>query len=202
MNFLAHFHIAQITQTSYAGALLGDMVKGSAYQALPRELALAIQLHRRIDSYTDSSPQLLALHQPFSQGERRFVGIVVDILFDHLLASQWQRYNQTALPTFAAHVYQQLSAQPDTIWPGYHALAQRMKRYQWLESYADSQSLPIIFERLQQRLSRPVNLGKIAEPLMANKPLLLKTFADFYPNLLTQSQHWVNELQAHHGSQA
>lgn len=200
MNFLAHFHIAQQTQTSYAGALLGDMVKGSAYRSLSDELAVAIQLHRRIDSYTDSAPQLLALHQQFAQGERRFVGIVIDILFDHLLACHWQHYSKIELPIFSSHVYQQLLALPENIWPSYHELAQRMQRYKWLESYADSQTLPIIFERLQQRLSRPVNLSKIAEPLMANKAMLLSVFDDFYPKLLTQSQHWANELQTNYGS--
>jgi len=195
MNFLAHFHIAHVTQTSHVGALLGDLVKGSAYRALDKEYSLAIQLHRRIDSFTDQAPQLLALHQGFAQGERRFVGIVLDVLFDHLLASRWPRYSELELNRFAMSVYRQLNAAPAEIWPGYQPLANRMTKYHWLESYADPHCLPLIFERLQQRISRPVNLNRIAMPLLENKAELNAVFHNFYLNLLQRSQLWVEELQ-------
>ena len=195
MNFLAHFHIARVTQTSYAGALLGDMVKGAAHCSLSAELCLAIQLHRRIDSFTDTAPQLTSLHQSFAQGERRFVGIILDILFDHLLACRWSSYCEIELPQFAAGVYHQLQTAPQDIWPGFHPLAERMQRYQWLENYANPDALPLIFERLQQRLSKPVNLTKIAAPLIDNKAELIGIFDLFYPNLLNRSLLWVEELK-------
>ena len=195
MNFLAHFHIAHSTETSMVGALLGDLVKGSAYRALSDEYSLAIQLHRRIDSYTDQAPQLLELHREFVQGERRFVGIVLDILFDHLLACRWHHYSEIELSQFSADVYLQLNGVHQDIWPGYSQLVTRMQRYHWLESYADEQTLPVIFERLQQRISRPVNLNRIAAPLLENKAELAELFDHFYIDLLRRSHIWVEELQ-------
>nr|MBR9810071.1 hypothetical protein [bacterium] len=57
MNFLAHFHLAQPTDGSRIGALLGDFVRGtpeSLQTRFPPEVVNGIILHRAIDRFTDS----------------------------------------------------------------------------------------------------------------------------------------------------
>lgn len=88
MNYLAHIHIANHTQTSLLGNFLGDFVKGQAFNDLPRELATGVRLHRKIDQFTDSHELVKGLRRSFPRDLRRVAGIVIDITFDYFLLQQ------------------------------------------------------------------------------------------------------------------
>ena len=81
MNYLAHLHLADKTETSLVGNLMGDFFKGSIDQAnLPEALSLGIQLHRKVDSFTDAHPFVKSLKRQMPE-HRRYGGIIIDVLF-------------------------------------------------------------------------------------------------------------------------
>ena len=91
MNFLAHLHIADATQTNLAGAMAGDFIKGSLPLSLT-EFQLGVVLHRKVDRFIDSHPDLKALSRQFPKGYRRTAGILLDMAFDHYLAQHWEQF--------------------------------------------------------------------------------------------------------------
>ena len=79
MNYIAHIHIAEHTDTSMVGNFLGDFVKGSELQYLPAELETGIRLHRSVDVFTDQHPAIIKLKSAFPPSIRRMAGITIDI---------------------------------------------------------------------------------------------------------------------------
>lgn len=100
MNFLAHLWLAERSGTSLAGAILGDVVRGSDLSAYPNDIALGVRLHRRVDALTDRHPQVVAVRGGFDANHRRYAGIVIDLACDYALATDWSRHSAESLPAF------------------------------------------------------------------------------------------------------
>lgn len=114
MNLLVHLRLADRSDTSAAGQILGDIVKGRIDR--PRfdpHTDHGIRLHRAIDSASDAHPAHRELRERFHPPLRRYAGILVDIGFDHALARSWHEYSNEPLETFALR----LAARVANEWP-------------------------------------------------------------------------------------
>jgi len=92
MNYLAHLHLGGQRPGQLLGSLYGDFVKGRLQGQFAPEVEAAIQLHRRIDVFTDRHPLVDVALGRFSDTRRRYAGIVLDVFFDHCLARDWALY--------------------------------------------------------------------------------------------------------------
>lgn len=182
MNYLAHLHLGGPAPEQMLGSLYGDFVKGGLEGRFSPALEAAIRLHRRIDSYTDSHPLVLAALARFPSQRRRFAGIVLDVFFDHCLARHWHDYAEQPLPVFTARFYQVLLAEPEL--PGRLArIAPAMAADDWLGAYADFATLEQVFNGIARRLSRPAGMAGVMDELQRLYPALLADFREFYPQL-------------------
>ena len=86
MNYLAHILLSGDNLDTQVGGLLGDFVKGPLQGQYPESVEEGIFLHRQLDAFTDAQPEVRNLIRTFSTQWRRFAGIIIDIVFDHLLA--------------------------------------------------------------------------------------------------------------------
>lgn len=91
MNHLAHFFLAARSAEAITGALLGDFVKGKIdTQSFPDRMRVEIMTHRYVDAFTDADERILQSKEIFKKTRRRFVGIALDVAFDHFLARNWE----------------------------------------------------------------------------------------------------------------
>ena len=197
MNYLAHLHLAQLSQTSLAGALLGEYVKGNIDSQLPANLQMGVWLHRRIDTFTDAHPlhlgQVRALPSPY----RRYGGIIMDMIFDHFLALHWSRYHNQPLTDFIDHAHAQLL--PDAHWPpAMVTLVSRMQQYQLLASYRTIDGISLAIARIDHRFRRPTPLPHCAPILQAHYRDMELAFLGFYPDLM---EFVLAEVNMAHGAQ-
>lgn len=182
MNYLAHLHLGGDQPSQLLGSLYGDFVKGPLEGRFAPALEAAIRLHRRIDSHTDSHPQVLAALARFPKTRRRYAGIVLDVFFDHCLAREWSTYAQPPLAAFTGRFYRILLAQPDL--PGRLAqIAPSMAADDWLGAYAEFDTLALVFRGIGRRLSRPEALVGVMDELEPLYEVLLDDFRAFYPQL-------------------
>lgn len=155
MNFLAHLWLAQRSNTSYGGAILGDIVRGADLSAYPDDIAAGIRLHRRIDALTDRHPRIVALREGFPQGMRRFAGIVLDMVCDHALMLDWARYEEEPLPDFCRRSAEAVAG--DGEW--FLLAGERAPRAESFErlllSYGEAEGIDLAIQRTAQRLRRP-----------------------------------------------
>lgn len=182
MNYLAHLHLGGQRPGQLLGSLYGDFVKGRLQGQFAPEVEAAIQLHRRIDTYTDSHPRVNAALSRFSLTRRRYAGIVIDVFFDHCLARDWAQYADRPLQQFTADVYRVLAAEPQL--PGRLAqIAPYMAADDWLGSYRDFQVLEQVLRGIARRLSQPEELTAAMGELERLYQPLSEDFRDFYPQL-------------------
>lgn len=183
MNFLAHFHLAWPGEGLITGALEGDYYKGPLTGALPESIEQGIQLHRAIDAFTDSHPQVVDLRAQFPTGLRRYAGILIDLGFDHYLTAHWHEYHATALDDFARAVYQTLDDQERHLSTGARDMAHRLARYKLLTAYDDWGVVSASAARIGERFSRGNPMLEVEQPLAHLRPQFEQAFRAFYPQL-------------------
>lgn len=163
MNFLAHLWLAERTGTSMAGAILGDIVRGRDLSAYPAAIAEGIQLHRRVDAATDRHPLIVHTRQGFAEGQRRYAGIVLDLVCDHLLARDWARHSEEPLPAFAQRAALAQTQAGDCYRLAGAATPDAPRFAALLRSYAHSEGLEKALARTQARLRRSEGFAAAAQ---------------------------------------
>ena len=182
MNYLAHLHLGGQRSAQLLGSLYGDFVKGPLPGRFTPELEAAIQLHRRLDSFTDTHPLIKQSIARFPLERRRFAGIVLDVFFDHCLARDWAVYAEQPLDAFTSRVYRVLAAEP-ALPERLALIAPRMAAQDWLGSYREFEVLEQVLSGISRRLSRPQGLAGAMHELQALYQPLSADFATFYPLL-------------------
>ncbi len=160
MNYLAHLYFSDPDPLAWAGSLMGDFVKGPVPDSLPPQLVKHIRLHRKIDSYTRDS-------EPFQDSRRRIDprfrhgrSVMVDVFYDHLLASHWDDYHCQPLEEFSQQVYAGLDEVFDLLSPGLQRILPRMAERNWLYSYREERVMQRVLQRLEERIGHRLPLAE------------------------------------------
>lgn len=195
MNYLAHIYLARHSDAAMLGALLGDFVKPHSGEQFSLETEIEIVTHRKVDSFTDSHPIVLAAKALFPDPRRRYAGILLDVFYDHLLASNWARYSNVPLADFIAHFYQALATNAHRLPANLAQAAPYMIRQDWLGSYQAYEGVEIAIRRISTRLSKNGDLLRdgLAD-LKANYAEIAVGFDAFFPELIAFVD---NRRQAH-----
>lgn len=188
MNYLAHFHLAWPDVQLLLGGLEGDFHRGPLRGELPVGLEAGIALHRAIDAFTDSHPEVAALRSQFPAPLRRFAGILIDLSFDHCLSQHWSRYSELPLRGFNRQVTQILGDNRALLSTGAAAMAQRIEDYDILSLYQHWETVPRSAARIGERFVRANPFLDIEDTLLALHPDIDRTFLAFYPDLVEFSR--------------
>ena len=108
MNFLAHIYLSGDNDLVTIGNFIADGVKGNDYKKFPEELQTGILLHRAIDTYTDAHDTVKQSTRRLHQRYSHYSGVIVDILYDHFLAKNWDNYSNIPLAIYAERFYDSL----------------------------------------------------------------------------------------------
>jgi len=184
LNFLAHFHLAERTDASQVGALLGDFVTGtpeSLADRFPAELIEGIMLHRAIDRFTDDHAIFLEVKKLLTEKRRRFAGIVIDIFFDHFLALHWHEFGEGSLEEFIEGRYRLLEKHEDWLTPELREILPRMRNENWLSAYEDKAGLALTFRRIRGRRDWLGPIVGAEEDLFSHYEEFERAFRKFYP---------------------
>jgi acyl carrier protein phosphodiesterase len=189
MNYLGHLYLADDTAESLIGNLLGDFVKGSIHKiSYPLAIAKGIELHRKVDVFTDSHTIFRTSVKRISAVRRRFAGIMIDIFYDHFLAKNWSRYSTVPLQNFSQNVYGILTINHSLLPERLQRMLPYIVREDWLTSYANISAIHTTLNRLSNRFKRENGLLNSAEELLANYETLEADFHDFFPDLIRYVQ--------------
>jgi acyl carrier protein phosphodiesterase len=162
VNFLAHLWLTDRAGLPLAGAILGDVLRGALPPQMPEPLARSVQLHRRVDAHTDRHPRVVAARATFAPGPRRYAGIVLDLLFDHVLAQEWSAYSAQALPDFAARAAREVGHGRAWFEHAGQAAPEPESFAALLQSYATGRGIERAIERTAHRLRQPQGMLEAA----------------------------------------
>ena len=191
MNFLAHALLAGELETDRIGGVFGDFVKGLLPAGLPEPLASGVALHRAIDSFAESHPAFMRSRARISVERRRVGGVLVDLFYDHLLASRWDRYASLPLETFAASVYRSFDAHLPALPANAAVVAEKMRATDWLTSYREVAATAQAIDRMAiHRLRRPSTLGGGIAEFLADTEGFSKDFEAFIADAIVFAADW------------
>lgn len=197
MNHLAHVLLAGENDEWRLGALLGDFVKGrDGPEQWPAAVAASIRMHRALDTWTDGHPRVVALRQQAPSELRRYMGIAVDVYFDHLLSRQWALYCPTPLPLYAQRVYALLDEHYGSLPPGLQRFSHYARRYDVLARYGETAIIDQVFAGIAGRLSRSGPLARARPLLTPLKDQLESVFAEFFPAAVAWAASWRTEAKS------
>lgn len=193
LNYLAHFYLAWPDEPLMFGNYIGDGVKGSALDRFPPAIQRGIFFHRFIDSFTDRHPEVLEAKRMFYPTQGKFSGVVVDVLFDHLLAMQWPHHHKEPLAGFAVHCYDLIDRHTSLLPERSAQFFQYMRSNNLLEGYGTERGLVRVFRGMDSRTRFDSRMSTALDDLTSKRVDLQQRFDRFFPELVTQCATWKEE---------
>jgi acyl carrier protein phosphodiesterase len=143
MNYLGHAFLSFGDAEILTGNMIGDHVKGKlALEKFPDGIRKGIELHRKIDSFTDQHPATQRSKILFREHYGLYSGPIMDSLFDHFLANDPKLFHtEQALYNFSQTVYQQLEDNHKHLPENFAAYFPYMREHNWLYNYRSMQGM-------------------------------------------------------------
>ncbi|MGB5324190.1 MAG: ACP phosphodiesterase [Pseudomonadales bacterium] len=193
MNYLAHFHLAGEDPGLITGALLGDFVKGTVqgetfaaganFAALPTRTREGILLHRAIDAYFDTLPSVREFRDLLYPQHRRLHGIALDLLFDHLLSLNWNRFHDCELDLYSDAISELLLNAETHFSPDARQFSRRLREHRLLLQYRQPATILLIAGRIASRWGREQELCGLLESMLADSATSMNYFERIYPQM-------------------
>jgi len=184
MNYLAHAYLSGENDLVKIGNFLGDWVKGSDYLTYPEDVRTGIMLHRNIDGFTDKHPIVRESAGRFQLRYSRYSGVIIDILYDHFLASYWKDFSDITL-----HDY--VNRMNNLILNHFEILPERLKNYlpgfmneRWIERYATLEGIRDVLETMSKRTSLPKETEFAISVIQAFYRDFRHEFFDFFGQII------------------
>ncbi|MAP55538.1 acyl carrier protein phosphodiesterase [Altibacter sp.] len=194
MNFLAHIYLSGDDEGVVIGNFIADGIKGKRYMKYPPPIQKGILLHRAIDSYTDAHPTVRESTARLHENYGHYSGVIVDILYDHFLAKNWETYHDVPLAKFVENFYNMLRHN-FSILP---ARIQRMMPYMiadnWLVSYATIPGIGKILSQMNIRTKRVSKMDLAVIELEQHYDAFEEEFTRFFHDLILYSENKLREL--------
>lgn len=151
MNFLAHAYLSFGHPQVLTGNMISDFVKGKAKFHFPPDIQKGIALHRAIDAFTDAHPATKEAMEIFRPHYRLYSGAIVDVLYDHFLASDSSIFSNKSLHQFSTGVYATLEEQALYLPPPFAHTLVYMKKDNWLYHYSTQAGTEMSLRGLARR---------------------------------------------------
>jgi acyl carrier protein phosphodiesterase len=201
VNLLAHAILACSTLEDTAGqectgALMADYFTGQDLLAYPEGIQTGIRQHRDIDAFTDYHPVFMEYRRAIAAaGAPRFTsGILADIFWDHVLASEWDSWGKPLcgqdLEPFCSVVYARLGQTKEHHSPGFAKAYPWLTGMSWLSSYAERKGIERTLMGLAGRMSGAWVLEGCIRIMDELDGPMRNSFSVFWPELVGFAQNW------------
>jgi acyl carrier protein phosphodiesterase len=194
MNFLAHIYLSGEDEGITIGNFIADGIKGKKYMKYPAKIQKGILLHRSIDSYTDHHPTVRLSTARLHKNYGHYSGVIVDILYDHYLAKNWEKYHSTPLEEYIENFYELLRSNYEILPARIKKMMPYMISDNWLLSYA---TVPGIGKILSQMNVRTKGISKMNFAVLELEEYYSEfegEFTSFFADLITHSENKLIEL--------
>lgn len=192
MNFLAHLYLSGTDTDLRFGNFIADSIRANQYSHYSQRIQEGIMLHRSIDSFTDAHPIFRQHCKLFFPEHSHYARVILDVVYDHLLAQLWETYHTVDLSSYAAEFYRHTASQKNLLPDRMHRLFELMQEQNWLVEYRSIKGLERILFHMSKRTSFPSNFPAAISTIEANKAQLITEFQDFFSDLET---HCKNKLE-------
>ncbi|HZW77147.1 MAG TPA: ACP phosphodiesterase [Flavobacteriaceae bacterium] len=194
MNFLAHIYLSGDDEDLIIGNFIADAIKGKKYQNYPPKIQRGILLHREIDTFTDSHPVVHKSTAKLHANYSHYSGVIVDVLYDHFLAKNWNQYHPEPLEEFIQKFYSLLRKRLPTLPARIQRLTPYMIADNWLLSYATVEGIGRILAQMNVRTNGVANMDLAVNELKEYYDEFQKEFTVFFAELQKHTEKTLSRL--------
>jgi len=188
LNHLAHCFLSFGDEDLLLGNFIGDFVKGHDWEKYPRPVQRGILLHRSIDSYTDNHPLTDRSVTRIRSYARRYAPPFVDILYDHLLAINWDTHSSETFEAFAEKTYKQLENRASEMPLILQERLPKMIAGRFLHGYTERAGLDWVLDRFSTRLSGQFDIPALSDAFFDQIDVFSEDFNGFFPELVAHAR--------------
>ena len=196
MNFLAHIYLSGDNKDVTIGNFIADGIRGKQYKKFPKDIQTGILLHRQIDTFTDTHTIVRQSTKRLHENYSHYSGVIVDILYDHFLAKNWNTYSNIPLEKYVAEFY-------DTLEDNFSVLPTRVQKMMpymiannWLLSYASIYGIKKVLEGMNRRTQNRSKMNLAINELEEFYEEFEIEFTLFFKELTIFSQQKLIELHS------
>lgn len=183
LNYLAHQHLSFGHDQIMVGNFIADAVKGKDWKNYSEGIQLGIEVHRFIDSFTDTHSLPLESRKLLYGHFGKYAAVVQDVFYDHFLARDWPEYSNEPLHRFAQKVYLTLQSHRDALNERSVRTLHYMSMQNWLEGYAAREGIDRALKGMATRASFVSHMDNALPALDAHFHELQDHFSVFFPQL-------------------
>ena len=196
MNYLAHAYLSFNEPHILVGNMISDFVKGRQKSLYAASVQKGIQLHRFIDAFTDDHPVTAKAKQIFRPRYRLYSGPIMDVLYDHFLASDENIFPHDALLSFTRGVYQTLEEETVHLPQRFLPVLTYMKMENWLYHYRTTDGIYKSLRGLIRRAEFINDSATAFELLLEHYSELRNCYEEFFPAVKQTTKQKMAELLA------
>ena len=183
MNYLAHLALSYTSAGLVVGNFIGDHVRNKDLAQFTKEVQLGVDMHRSIDSFTDTHTASIAIREKLFEDYRHISRILVDMYYDHFLAVYFERFHHQSLETFSVKITALLQKHKDIMPSSAQGYLRSMQTQNWLLEYSSVAGIDVILNKMANRSGlQPLQTG--ANTLERHDDFFKTHFLKFYPELM------------------
>jgi acyl carrier protein phosphodiesterase len=184
MNFLAHIYLSGNNDLIKIGNFMADGIRGNDYLKFPEDVKKGILLHRQIDTFTDSNPIYRQSKHRLHEKYGHYSGVIMDILYDHFLAKNWNEYSNEKLEGYVANFYQLLETNYEILSEKTKSMMPYMIDQNWLVSYETIAGIEKILFQMDYRTKHRANMQEAIVELQEYYLEFEEEFTLFFTELI------------------
>ena len=155
MNILAHLYLSGGINEIMLGNYMGDFIKGNKYLNYTDNIQKGILLHRQIDTFTDNHTAHKNSRERFRKEYGLYSGIVVDIVYDYFLASQWEKFHSDTLDLYSQKVYDYIKLHINKLPIRLQQISPFLIENNWFLMYSSFDGIERVLTGMSKRTSLP-----------------------------------------------
>ncbi len=194
MNILAHSYLSFGDSDLIIGNFIADQVKGSNLSEFPMGIQKGILLHRAIDDFTDSHPLYKKSCRRIFSHQGHYARVVIDIVYDHFLAKNWNQYSNNDLETYSQGFYDLLKSNNELLPNKAQYVLHYMSKSNWLVMYQSISGIDRIFKGMHSRANYGSSMDSASELIELYTDEFQNEFSQFFEEITIFSKSKINEL--------
>lgn len=183
MNYLSHLYLSGPSDGVKLGNFIGDYVKGNRFSLYPPEIRKGILLHRQIDSFMDEHPLSHASAELFRARYTRFSRVIIDVVYDHYLAKNWDKYSDQSLHDFVNEVHKLFITNYFILPPQVRQFLPFLIRSRRMENYQHLSGIEKTLKIMANHTVLPDHSAWAVEQIVKNDDQLQEQFTGFFEDI-------------------
>jgi len=194
MNFLAHIYLSGENDMVAIGNFMADGIHGKSYKKYPIDMQKGILLHREIDTFTDAHPIVRQSSKRLHKNYGHYSGVIVDILYDHFLAKNWESYSNIPLKNYVEDFYALLENNFEILPFRVQKLLPFMMADNWLYNYSKIEGIQRVLDGMNRRTKNKSKMNEATKELKTYYCEFEEEFTRFFEELIRYSNQKLKEI--------